>query len=329
VAPPLAPFAASAGRLFAARATRGVFVLALLLAYLPEPLVGWVQRRLPHADSRSRAIALVYVSGFVLMLGAGYALRPTVVSQMQQLYDRAPDVLSRVADHEHIDQDVGTLKDSGERAISAITSVASDLGWLLMVPVIAIFLLNGRAALIDGAVDLFAEGRDRAGVKRTVGKIDTMLAQYTRAQLTLAGLTGAVYTGAMAILGFPYPLALGIVAGALEFVPVVGWILASGIVLPPGWFAHAPWIWMAAVIGVWKIVENLVLSPRIMGDRLQLEPITVFFALMVGGEAGGLLGVLLSVPAAAVIRILWLERSASPPAPADAIASAAAQPSSP
>src|SRR5262249_44764537 len=117
--------------------------------------------------------------------------------------------------------------------------------------------------------------------------------------------------------------------GALEFVPVVGWILAAAIVLTTGWFAHAPWIWMAAVIGVWKIVENLVLSPRIMGDRLQLEPITVFFALMVGGEAGGLLGVLLSVPAAAVIRMLWLERSASPPAPADAIASAAAHPSSP
>src|SRR5262249_44303500 len=181
----------------------------------------------------------------------------------------------------------------------------------------------------DGTVDLFAQGRDRAGVKRTVGKIDTMLAQYTRAQLTLAGLTGAVYTGAMAILGFPYPLALGIVSGALEFVPVVGWILAAAIVLTAGWFAHAPWIWMAAVIGIWKIVENLVLSPRIMGDRLQLEPITVFFALMVGGEVGGLIGVLLSVPVAAVIRILWLERSTSQPAQPDAIVSVSPQPSNP
>ena len=322
-------FAAVAGLLFAARATLGVFILALLLAYLLEPLVDWVQRRLLHADSRSGAIALVYVSALVLMLGAGYAMEPTVVGQMQQLHDGAPGVLSRVANHEYFGNSVNALKGTGERAISAVTSVASDIGWLLMVPLIATFFLGNRPALIDGAVDLFAQRRDRASVKRTVEKIDTMLAQYTRAQLALAGLTGAVYAGAMAILGFPYPLALGMLSGALEFIPVVGWIMAAAIVLTAGWFAQAPWIWMVLVIGVWKVVENFALSPRIMGDRLQLKPITVIFALMAGGQIGGLLGVLLSVPAAAVIRILWLERAANQPTQVDAIASVSGQPSNP
>jgi len=325
----IALFAAVAGFLFAARATLGVFVVALLLAYLLEPVVGWVQRRLLHADSRTGAIALVYASALVVMLGTGYALKPTIVDQMQQLNDGAPDALSRVADHEYFSGDVNALEDTGERAISAVTSVASDMGWLLMVPVIAIFFLTSRPALIDGAVDLFAQRHDRDGVKRTVEAIDTMLAQYTRTQLALAGMTGAVYTGAMAILGFPYPLALGMLSGALEFIPVLGWVLAAAIVLTAGWFAQAPWMWMALVIAVWKVIENFVLSPRIMGDRLQLPPMTVIFALMAGGQIGGLVGVLVSVPAAAVIRIVWLARSASQPAQIGAIAAVSSQPSNP
>ena len=66
---------------------------------------------------------------------------------------------------------------------------------------------------------------------------------------------------------------------------------------------------MAVVIAVWKTVEGVVVSPRIMGNRLALEPVTVLFALFAGGQIGGLLGVILSVPAAAVLRILWLDRS--------------------
>ena len=85
--------------------------------------------------------------------------------------------------------------------------------------------------------------------------------------------------------------------------------LAAAIMLTAGWFTHAPWIWMAGSIVIWRIIQNFVVYPRIMGDRLEMEPITVFFALMAGGEIGGLLGVLLSVPVAAVLRIVWLERS--------------------
>jgi predicted PurR-regulated permease PerM len=80
--------------------------------------------------------------------------------------------------------------------------------------------------------------------------------------------------------------------------------------LASGWLAHAHWIWMAAVIAGWQTVLNLVLWPRIMGDRLQMEPITVMFALMAGGQVGGLLGAVLSVPAAAIVRIVWLEHKA-------------------
>ncbi len=273
----VALFAAVAAVIYAARATLAVFVLALLLAYLLEPLVTWVQRLLPpRSNSRSAAIAVVYTFGTLLVAGAGYALGPAVAAQLQQWNASLPDTLARLTDRR-------VLAEHGT---------------------IAVFFLNNRAALIDGTVDVFARRQERTGVKRTVDQIDEMLAQYTRAQLALAGLSALFYSISMALLGFPYPIALGVLGGALEFVPIAGWILAAAVMLTSGWLTHAHWIWMAGLIAIWRIVLNFVISPRIMGDRLELPPIAVFFALMAGGQIAGVPGVILSVPVLAVLRIL-------------------------
>ena len=74
-----------------------------------------------------------------------------------------------------------------------------------------------------------------------------------------------------------------------------------------GFLTHAHWIWMAALLLLWRLVQDYVNSPRIMGDNLQLQPLTVVFALMVGGQLGGIAGAYLSVPAVAVLRIVWEE----------------------
>jgi len=234
---------------------------------------------------------------------------PAAAGQLRRLNAAVPEMLARFTARASLFQQGTSIASLVERADRAVTAAAQDAGWLLMVPVIAIFFLTSRAALLEGTVDLFARRQDRATVKRTVDQIDSMLAQYMRAQLVLAGLSSAFYSASMAILGFPYPLALGVMGGALEFLPVVGWVLAAAAILVSGWLTDAHWIWMGGLIVIWRVVQNLVTSPRIMGDRLQMEPITVIFALMAGGQIGGLLGVVLSVPAVAVLRILWLERS--------------------
>ena len=304
-------FAAVAAIAYVANATIVVFILALLLAYLLEPLVAWVERRLPHrVSSRTIAIAVVYMAGAALAAGTGFAMGPAIAAQWRRLAGASSDVLARFADRGFLAEHGSALATVVDRAAGAVSTAAEAAGWLVMVPVVAVFFLQNRADFLDSTVDLLAQRRDRSGVKRTVERIDTMLAQYVRAQLTIAGLSATVYTISMAVLGFPYPLALGLLGGALEFVPVVGWIIASAIMLTSGWLAHAHWIWMAAVIAGWRAVLDLVISPRIFGDKLQMEPITVMFALMAGGQIGGLLGAVLSVPAAAVVRILWLEHKA-------------------
>jgi predicted PurR-regulated permease PerM len=304
----IAAFAAVVAVAFAARATVVVFVLALLVAYVLEPIVAGVERLLPPAThARGASIAVVYAIGTLLIVAAGYVFAPGIAEQIRRADAALPGLAARIsrmsaADHGDF------IAAAVARASRAAPAAAEDVGWLLMVPIVAIFFLGNRTALLDGAVDLFARRGDRAAARRTIQHVDRALAEYTRSQVILAGFSAIFYGVSMALLGFPYALALGVVGGALEFVPL-GWIAAAATMLASGWLAHAHWIWMAIFVVIWRIIQNFVISPRVMGNRLQMDPITVLFALMVGGQLGGLAGAILSVPAVAVFRILYQHRA--------------------
>jgi predicted PurR-regulated permease PerM len=303
-------FAAVVGVGYAARTTLIVFMLALLVAYLLEPTVGWVEGRLPsHSNGRASAIATVYLTGLALIVAVGLTMKPAIAEQIHRLHDSVPEIRERLSDSGFLAQYGTRIEAAAKRFGPALGLLAEQTGWGLMVPLIAIFFLSNRQGLLDGIVDLLARRRDRARVRHTIEQIDTTLGQYTRAQLTTAALSMVFYIVSTALLGVPFPLALGVFAGSLEFLPVFGWILSAAVILAFGWAGHAHWIWMALVIGAWRVVLNFVISPRILGNRMAMEPISVFFALMAGGQIGGLAGVILAVPTVAVLRILWLERS--------------------
>jgi predicted PurR-regulated permease PerM len=95
--------------------------------------------------------------------------------------------------------------------------------------------------------------------------------------------------------------------GVLKILPALSWIITACIILFTGFLMHAPWIWMACLVGLWRLVQDYFNSPRIMGTNLGLHPLVVMVALMIGGEVGGVAGAYLAVPIAAVLRILWQE----------------------
>jgi len=311
---------------------RGAFLIVLgsiLFAHLLEPAVTAVQlhSRLARGN-RNWAIAQVYLVGTLVFGGLGYEFGSGVAAQLKNFNAALPEILrglvtgqvvsrlevqnglsavQQLQIHDwlarHQDFIAATLK----RGAATAGHVAASAAWLLVIPVLAIFILRDRSQIEDAIL----KAVEPRGQPTTFGKIlrhiDVTLANYMRAQLTLAALSFVFYTVALLILGFPYALPLGIVGGILEFLPAVGWLASAAVILTIGALVHAHWIWMAGLIIVWRVVQDYVNSPRIMGRNLQLPSLLVLIAFMIGGQVGGIAGVYLSVPIVAVLRTAWLD----------------------
>ena len=132
-----------------------------------------------------------------------------------------------------------------------------------------------------------------------------MLQHYIRAKVILGGLSLTYCSVGMFVLGFPNAVILGILAGILEFIPVAGWMIAAGTIVSVGALAHAHWIWMLALLGLWRILIDYSIAPRVMGHELEIHPLLAIFTLMVGGAVGGIVGIYLSIPLVATLRVIY------------------------
>lgn len=325
----VALFLVAAAILYLARGAFFILLLSLFFAYLLQPAVAWVQRhsRLGQKN-RTWAIAQVYLVGTLLLGSLAYEFGPHLVAQLKNLNSAMPQILHGLstgrtaADLEsrhglspaqqqqiqdwlarHHDFIAGIF----ERGAASAAYVAASAVWLFAIPILAIFILRDGRQMADEFIDAIERRGNPPLVNRILRQVDAMLAKYIRAQLALAGLSFVFYSVSMLVLRFPYAIALGLLGGVLEFLPAVGWIASAVAMLTTGFLTHSHWIWMAGLIVVWRLVQDYVNSPRIMGGNLQLAPLVVLVALMIGGQVGGVAGIYLSVPIVAVLRIVWLE----------------------
>ena len=322
-------FMVAATILYVARGAFLILFLSLLFAYLLEPAVAWIQHhsRLGQKN-RMWAIAQVYLVGTLVLGGLGYEFGPHFAAQIRNLNAAVPGILDGISSgrtaaglggrhglsatqqqwiKNQLARNHDFIAHGFERSAASAAYVAESAIWLFVIPILAIFILRDGRQLADSIIESVELRRDQTQIKRIYGQVDTMLAKFIRAQLALAVLSFVFYSVSMLVLRFPYAVALGTLGGALEFLPAVGWIASAAAILTIGFLTHSHWIWMAGLIVVWRLVQDYVNSPLIMGDNLKLQPLTVVFALMVGGQVGGIAGMYLSVPAVAVLRIVWLE----------------------
>jgi predicted PurR-regulated permease PerM len=316
---------------YAARSAFFILLLSLLFASLLEPAVTWVQHysRLGRGN-RSWAIAQIYLLGFLVLGSLGFSFGPHVLTQVKSLNSALRQGLQGISDtkavadigarhgvneagqqriHDWLAHNHGSIEHAVERVAASAEYVAASSVWLFVVPILAIFILRDGRQLADIFAQCIGRGRDQTAVREILNQIDTMLGKYVRAQLTMAGLSFVYYSITMLALKFPYAIALGFLGGVLEFLPAVGWITSAATILTVGFLTHAHWIWMSGLLLLWRVLQDYVNSPRILGSTLHLHPLTVLFALMVGGQVGGIAGLYLSVPTVAVFRIVWLGRT--------------------
>jgi predicted PurR-regulated permease PerM len=321
-------FAAVGAFCFAAWKVLVAFLFAIFLAYLLDPLVSFVQRKSKlSARSRSRAIAQVYLGLGALLAVTILVAGPKLQSEGRKLTTEAPvwmDQLTtgKIAEkigiqhgwsartrdqlqHWFMDHRQDLMHWAG-RLGSYTAGLVVNAVWLIIVPILAVFFLRDGRSFADNLVEVFDRRRQRQLLSALLNDLDTMLAGYIRAQLILAALTLVAFTAVLTVMRLPYSIVLGVLGGMLEFIPVVGPLVAAGLIVSIAVFSGYSHILLVLIfLGVWRIVQDYVTAPRLMGSSVELHPLAALFAILAGAEVAGVIGVYLSVPIAATLRIFW------------------------
>ncbi len=303
------------------------FLFAIFLAYLLEPLVSFVQRRSPiSAGSRGRAIAQVYVGLGIVLAVVIIVAGPKLQSEGRRLINAIPAWIDQLSSgkivwkigiargwSELTEQRVqGWIREHREEVLQwgghlgnyAAQLVVNSV-WLVIVPILAVFFLRDGRDFANNVLEIVERRRQRQFLEALIYDLDTMLARYIRAQLILAGLTMIAFTIVLTIMRIPYSIALGVSAGVLEFIPVVGPLAAAGVILAVAFFTGSHFFIAAIFLGIWRVVQDYVTSPRLMGSSVELHPLAALFAILAGAEVAGVIGVYLSILIAATLRIFW------------------------
>lgn len=199
-------------------------------------------------------------------------------------------------------QDIQSLVPTFDHYLS---SAAQIFGYLLLIPILAIFFLRDGPRIVDVVIQLLFHADRHPKIHGLVSELHLMLTQYIRAQLLLCALSFVFYSAVMGVLRFPHAIVLGILGGLLEFIPVVGWTSTFAAVVGVGILSHSRWIWMAALLGIWRVIQDYFAAPRIMEGHLKIHPLAAIFAVLVGAEIGGIVGICLAVPMMASSCIIW------------------------
>ncbi len=317
-------FALGLGFLYVARATLIAFLFAIFFAYLMSPLVARLERVL---RGRGRAIAVIYSGLLVLVVVFFVVVGPMVTREGARLGQSLPDLLGQLSSGQ-LARQLGKDHGWSERSTllvqsflisrkDDITELAQRVGlrtadvakqaWLLfVVPLLSIFFLKDGRTFSDFLLSTIQSRPQREFLQNVLNDLNQMLAHFIRAQLTLAALSLVVYSVTLSIMRLQYAVVLGTIGGILEFIPVVGPLAAGLIIVTVALLTgYQHWAILLIFLLVWRVLQDYVSSPRIMGESMELHPLGAIFGVMAGGEVAGILGIYLSIPVMASLRILF------------------------
>ncbi len=324
-------FAVGLGFLYAARRTLILFLFAIFFAYLINPAVARLEKLL---RSRAWAITIIYVLLLVALGLFGFLVGPRIARQGTRLGASLPGLMDKASTGQlsgqigqlaaRIGSEHGWSAETQNRIQSFLISRRADFSrlaqrigvraaeaaqevWVLfLVPILAIFFLLDGGSFHEVLVALVQSRSQREFLQDVLEDLNQMLAQFIRAQLTLAAFSLVAYTAILSAMRVPYALMLGTAGGALEFVPVAGPLLAGAAMMVVAVLAgYQHWAFLLLFLVVWRMIQDYVISPRVMGISVELHPLAALFGILAGGEIAGILGVYLSIPVMASLRIVW------------------------
>jgi predicted PurR-regulated permease PerM len=321
----------------------GIFIFSFIIAFLLYPMVDWfAQKRIPRIWS---ILIVYLIFGSLLFAASAailptiFAQATSLIQQIPQIVmDLQRELTPKFADFERYLNDKGVTTEQiknytdqisptlqswaakfGNQLLTGLQKAVGGIVALFSIPIIVFYLLLDATKIRDNLMGLIPH-RTAGQVSYLLSRLSQMLNHYIRGQLKLCFIIFAMETTGLLILGVPHALLLGVLGGLTEVVPIIGPIVAFipsfilSIFFP--WdtgiggmmMIQAPWVRGLIIILFYMLVqwfENNLIVPRVMGHNLNLHPLTVMFALLVGGLLAGIFGMLIALPISACLKVVF------------------------
>ncbi len=300
---------------------------SIIIAYLLNPLVNIIERK---GTSRAISVLLVYLILIALILIVSFSIIPRLSSEFQNLAKVLPTQFNKIYDYfnefyikyssqlenlppefdgvrevvsENLNKLQSILISSLKGLTNSIITVFSKVVSLVIIPILTFYFLKDKE-YFKKKLYLLVPKRYRNNTLRLSREIDSVLSKFIRGQLIVATFVGIATTIGLLIIGVDFAIIIGMVAGIADIIPYFGPIIG---ILPALVFAllESPIkaVWVIVVFVVIQQLEGNIVAPKIVGESVGLHPVIVMLALLIGGNFFGILGMLLAVPIAAIIKI--------------------------
>jgi predicted PurR-regulated permease PerM len=307
--------------------TIAIFVIAAFIAFGVGPIVGRLERRMP----KWAAIGVVFLTLLLIVAILIIIVVPLTVEQMQLLANNLPGYASAAQDwvvgietslesrfpQISLPANGLNIQKIGSGQITAVVSgVVASLGTIALstatgffvafsAVILSVFFLLNDSQIAEAFCTMFPPKR-RETARKLAAEVTTLFGSYISGQVIVSAITGLVIALVTALFGFKFSLVIGIVSAFAYAIPIIGMLIAQLIAvplsLPQGWGVT---IGVQLVMFFMARISDNVLVPKIMGESVGVSPIVAFFAVFAGGELFGIPGLILGIPVAALLKILW------------------------
>ena len=303
------------------------FVLAFILAYALNPVANKMEGKMSRGMASGTLVIAVLIAAVSLVL----IVAPILQSQVMDFTLRIPKLVNLVWDklkdiltygrENMTEQQLYQLSDSVSgtalnvfqglgsalmRVISGGMAVFSLVSLLLITPVVLFYLMRDWPHVSQNIKEMIPM-KKRTAAENLMKEINTTLAGFIRGQASVCLILAIYYATALSLIGVEMGALVGILTGAMIFIPYIGYgiglVLSILLGLLQG-LTMTQWLCLGGVFLVGQIVEGYFLTPYLVGKRVGLHPVWIIFVLLAGGMVAGFLGVLLAVPFAAVLGVL-------------------------
>ena len=317
---------------YAIRKTLVVFMISLLFAYLLMPLVELVARFIPTKVSQRFALAIVYLAFIGMVVTLAITIGSRIAVEANSLATRLPELLknrqwidtlplppqlellrAKLSEMWQAELDNGGkdvlpyLKSMGGQILSG----AKYLVYLVLIPILAFFFLKDGHDMRKGIVASITGGKGQLVTDEILNDINRLLGQYIRALVLLSLSSFLANSLFLEITGAPYAVLMAGLAGLAEFIPVVG--PASVVVitmLVTGLSGYTHLIAYALFWIIYRLFQDYAASPYLMGRGVRMSPVLVLFGVLAGEQIAGVIGMFLSVPVIAMLRVVYFRLQA-------------------